>query len=187
MWCGKWVTSLMPTYRVGDPFYGDPRSPDLCMVGTDLVVPADMCSTPALRASAVASSLSGDAVQVDETAVFVYTGLWAINPRVLRMIPTAPLPGKSTRWTSDRRLLKEHHIEKIGHGYVTTRERTAADLLHLPHERGVTALIPLVRDGLDLDLVQEILGDRFRGVSSRRASQMMEQIAHALASCPESP
>lgn len=163
--------------ELGAAFHGDPRIGDMCILGPDHAVPQDFCATPELRATAMAATLRSPAVLADESAVFVYTGFWTINPLALREIPCAPLPGKSTRWTTDRRLLKDHHIVHIGRAHVTTMERTAADLLHQPLDRTLPALILLLKAGLNVDGVRQVLGERFRGRDSWFANRMMAQIA----------
>lgn len=174
----------MTAIELGTPFFGDPHSPILCLVGNDHAVPTDLCQSPALRANAVARRLRSPAVLVDESAVFVHTGRWTIDPLSLRSVPTAPLPGKSTRWTTDRRLLKDHHLTQIGSAYVTTMARTAADLLVLPPERALPGIVHLLRHGVDVREVREILGQRFRGRDSWQASQLIGQIARHLPDYP---
>ncbi|MBM9433384.1 hypothetical protein [Flaviflexus equikiangi] len=168
------------TVSLDDPLYHDPRE-DLVVVSRDHAVPRDLCQTPAMRARAVYAHVRSRAVLVDESAVFVYTGVWTINPRVIRQLPTAPLPGRSTRWTSDRRLLKDDHIVFFGEVPVTTMVRTAADLLYQPPLRAVTSILPLLRAGLDPGDVIEFMGERFRGHPTDDASRLIEQLGATVA------
>lgn len=159
------------------PLYQDPRGGEICVVARGHAVPADLCATPGLRAQAVIAHVRSRAVLVDHAAVFVHTGLWTVNPRTIRQIPTAPLPGRSTRWTSDRRLLKDDHVVRLGGVPVTTMVRTAADLLCLDPDRGIPGVLALLRAGLDGDDVVDFLGDRFRGLRTGKISLLCEQLS----------
>lgn len=161
----------------GTDFYGDPRGDELCVVAPERAVPADLCAVPGMRARAVHAHIRGHAVLVDHAAVFVHTGRWTVNPRTLWEVPTAPLPGRSTRWTTDRRLLKEDHVEWPGGVPVTTPVRTAADLLMLKPERSVLGVLELLRHGVDADEVIDFMGERFRGRDTWDASRLIAQLA----------
>jgi len=169
------------------PLYHDLRGDELCPVAYGKAVPRDLCRTSAMRALAVAAHVRGRAVLVDEAAVFVHTGLWTINPAVLRQVPTAPLPGQSTRWTTDRRLLKDDQVIFLGGVPVTTPARTAADLLFADDERGIAATIALYRAGLEPSELQELLGERFRGFPTDRISRLAEHLAVTAKAGPVNP
>ncbi len=165
------------TIAAGTDFYGDPRGDELCVVARGRAVPSDLCRTASMRAHAVHANIRGNAVLVDEAAVFVHTGQWTINPRSMREIPTAPLPGKSTRWTTDRRLLKDDHVLWFDGVPVTTLVRTTADLLMAPPARAVPAVLALLRHGVETHEVIDFLGDRFRGRDTWAAIQLIAQLA----------
>lgn len=159
------------------PLYHDARGGEICVIARGHAVPRDLCATSSMRANAVIAHVRSRAVIVDEAAVFVHTGLWPISPATLRQIPTAPLPGRSTRWTTDRRLLKDDHVQYLGGVPVTTMVRTAADLLFKDAERGITGIVALMRAGLCGYELSDFLGDRFRGFPTGRISLLAEQLA----------
>lgn len=186
--CCDWGMEWSPVLMVEKgPLYGDPRGDELCVVARGHAVPRDLCATKAMRAQAVSVHVRSRAVIVDEAAVFVHTGFWPINPRTVRQIPTAPLPGQSTRWTTDRRLLKESHVEYVGGIAVTTMVRTAADLLFKDLEHGITGTVALMRAGLSGDEIDEFHGDRFRGYPTGRIRFLTEQLAVTVGPGPASP
>lgn len=153
---------------------------DVVPLGPTRALAADLAAHRGIRCSALADLLPGPAVLVDDAAVFVHTGVWVNNPRGQVMPRCAPLPGKSTRWTSDRRLLRSEDVIRWDEGAVTTPARTCADLLFAdPSPLSIGGILALLRQGLEESEVKGILGRTFRGRDSARAIELLDQIGGA--------
>lgn len=154
----------------------DPGASEVVLLAPDAAIATDLAQSPGLREQALIGLLPGPAAFVDETAVFVHTGIWTINPLALSRPQCAPLPGASTRWATDRRVLRESHVV----GRTTTMARTIADLLHRRDPvRFVAPILRLIEAGADVEEALSVLGTHFRGQPTSDLRQMLRQIHHA--------
>lgn len=138
--------------------------PDLVRAGVQTLIAADLAIYPTYRAQALSRELGRPAVLVDASAVYVHTGIWIMNPLSYRMVPCAPLPGRSTRWTTDRRLLKAEHVMDYGNAVVTTPVRTLADLVWIGDIDLILAALAAYGPATPpMDELRACMGQRFRG------------------------
>ncbi|MDO5723202.1 MAG: hypothetical protein Q4P33_02220 [Flaviflexus sp.] len=165
------------------PMFHHPHEPAWVPLAPGHAIAADLATTPALRAAALGPLLPGPAALADESAVWVYTGRWIMSPLVRGLPRCAPLPGRSTRWTSDRRLLREDDIVILGDYPVTTMTRTAADLLACrPRDTALVGVVALMRLGVTHREISARLGDHFR----TQPTGVMREISRQLQMLPQS-
>lgn len=159
------------------PLFHHPHEPAWVPLAPGHAIAADLATTPGLRAAALAPLLPGPAALVDEAAVWVYTGRWIVSPLTTGLPRCAPLPGRSTRWTSDRRLLHEDDITVLGDYPVTTMTRTAVDLLACrPRQIALVGVLALMRMGVTHREISARLGDHFRTQPTATMRELSRQL-----------
>lgn len=172
-WPGAPVTRVDLT----EPLFRDAHAGPWEILAPGHAIARDLSFTPSLRAAALGPLLPGPAVLADDSAVWVHTGRWVTSPLIRALPHCAPLPGKSTRWTTDRRLLKADDVVILGGYPVTTPARTAADLLAVrPLESAAVGVRALMIAGLSHKEVSRRLGSFFRSRSSGPMRELSRQI-----------
>jgi hypothetical protein len=116
----------------------------------DLAIPADVTTTPELRAAALASLVPERCVVGRQAALWVHTGSHEpprvavlVGPRVRR---PDPHPGRTTHECE----LRPADVIRFGGVRVTTVQRTGLDLARwFPVDEALTLLAPLSTHGFD--------------------------------------
>lgn len=151
----------------------DPDASEIVCLSPGAAIASDLAQSPRMREEALVPLLPGPAAFVDETAVFIHTGVWTVNPRGLALPQCAPLPGASTRWATDRRVLRPGDVTSR----TTTMSRTIADLLHRRDpSRTMTPIRRLFDAGETLDGVLAVLGTHFRGQPTSDLTELARQL-----------
>lgn len=158
------------------------RDGDLVHLRDDAALPAGVHETPELRAAALAPLVPARCAVARAAAVWVHLGgpppdrVHVVAPRRVRV--PEPAPGRSAAVAD----LPDRDVVSLGGVHVTTRRRTAVDLLsHDPPERALPLVVRLGAAGLDLDRVRADVAAAAGRRGVRAAAALLPRLPRATA------